>query len=127
MPIKGDGFVIWTRLAPSPLEPDGLGGMPSRSYEVLFTDFLPALRALVLYGDRLPWVDRRKLVQRVGLQGKLILAFIRVGLVPDSGALWFLAKMVGAARALDRRAAPPLRGWRSPYSAHTAPHRPWLS
>lgn len=32
---------------------------------------------------------------------KLNLAFIRVGLVPDSGALWFLAKMVGAARALE--------------------------
>ncbi|HJR45596.1 MAG TPA: enoyl-CoA hydratase-related protein [Actinomycetota bacterium] len=32
---------------------------------------------------------------------KLILAFIRVGLVPDSGALWFLSKMVGAARALE--------------------------
>lgn len=32
---------------------------------------------------------------------KLVLAFIRVGLVPDSGALWFLAKMVGAARALE--------------------------
>lgn len=32
---------------------------------------------------------------------KLMLAFIRVGLVPDSGALWFLAKMVGAARALE--------------------------
>ncbi|RHW28019.1 alkaline phosphatase [Nocardioides immobilis] len=31
-----DGFVIWTRLAPSPIEPDGLGGMPSRSYEVLW-------------------------------------------------------------------------------------------
>lgn len=32
---------------------------------------------------------------------KLVLAFIRVGLVPDSGALWFLANMVGAARALE--------------------------
>ena len=32
---------------------------------------------------------------------KLILAFIRVGLVPDSGALWFLGRMVGAARALE--------------------------
>ena len=32
---------------------------------------------------------------------KLNLAFIRVGLVPDSGALWFLAKMVGAARAME--------------------------
>ncbi|MDP9067634.1 MAG: enoyl-CoA hydratase-related protein [Actinomycetota bacterium] len=32
---------------------------------------------------------------------KLVLAFIRVGLVPDSGALWFLTKMVGAARALE--------------------------
>lgn len=31
----------------------------------------------------------------------LMLAFVRVGLVPDSGALWFLAKMVGAARALE--------------------------
>jgi len=29
-----DGFVIWTRLAPSPLNDDGLGGMPSRRYEV---------------------------------------------------------------------------------------------
>jgi alkaline phosphatase D len=29
-----DGFVIWTRLAPSPLDDDGLGGMPSRRYEV---------------------------------------------------------------------------------------------
>lgn len=34
-------------------------------------------------------------------EAKLVLAFIRVGLVPDSGALWFLAKMVGAARALE--------------------------
>ena len=32
---------------------------------------------------------------------KLVLAFIRVGLVPDSGAQWFLARMVGAARALE--------------------------
>jgi len=31
-----DGFVIWTRLAPSPLDPDGLGGMPSRNVEVLW-------------------------------------------------------------------------------------------
>jgi 2-(1,2-epoxy-1,2-dihydrophenyl)acetyl-CoA isomerase len=30
---------------------------------------------------------------------KLVLAFIKVGLVPDSGALWFLARMVGTARA----------------------------
>jgi len=29
-----DGFVIWTRLAPSPLEDDGLGGMASRRYTV---------------------------------------------------------------------------------------------
>jgi alkaline phosphatase D len=29
-----DGFVIWTRLAPSPLDDDGLGGMPSRRYPV---------------------------------------------------------------------------------------------
>jgi 2-(1,2-epoxy-1,2-dihydrophenyl)acetyl-CoA isomerase len=32
---------------------------------------------------------------------KLILAFIKVGLVPDSGSIWFLAKMVGAARAWE--------------------------
>ncbi len=32
---------------------------------------------------------------------KLVLAFIRVGLVPDSGAVWFLSRMVGAARALE--------------------------
>src|ERR687892_773981 len=30
---------------------------------------------------------------------KLVLAFIKVGLVPDSGALWFLTRMVGSARA----------------------------
>jgi 2-(1,2-epoxy-1,2-dihydrophenyl)acetyl-CoA isomerase len=30
---------------------------------------------------------------------KLVLAFIKVGLVPDSGALWFLARMLGTARA----------------------------
>ncbi|GLZ36369.1 phosphodiesterase [Lentzea sp. NBRC 105346] len=29
-----DGFVIWTRLAPSPLNADGLGGMPSTSISV---------------------------------------------------------------------------------------------
>lgn len=29
-----DGFVLWTRLAPSPLEDDGMGGMPARRYEV---------------------------------------------------------------------------------------------
>jgi 2-(1,2-epoxy-1,2-dihydrophenyl)acetyl-CoA isomerase len=32
---------------------------------------------------------------------KLMLAFIKVGLVPDSGGLWFLARMVGAARAWE--------------------------
>jgi 2-(1,2-epoxy-1,2-dihydrophenyl)acetyl-CoA isomerase len=30
---------------------------------------------------------------------KLVLAFIKVGLVPDSGAIWFLTRMVGSARA----------------------------
>lgn len=30
---------------------------------------------------------------------KLVLAFIGVGLVPDSGAVWFLSRMVGSARA----------------------------
>jgi 2-(1,2-epoxy-1,2-dihydrophenyl)acetyl-CoA isomerase len=32
---------------------------------------------------------------------KLMLAFVKVGLVPDSGALWFLTKMVGEAKALE--------------------------
>lgn len=32
---------------------------------------------------------------------KLVLAFIKVGLVPDSGAVWLLANMVGAARAWE--------------------------
>jgi 2-(1,2-epoxy-1,2-dihydrophenyl)acetyl-CoA isomerase len=31
---------------------------------------------------------------------KLVLAFIKVGLVPDSGAVWFLSRMLGPARAL---------------------------
>lgn len=34
-------------------------------------------------------------------RAKFVLAFIKVGLVPDSGAVWFLAKMIGEARALD--------------------------
>jgi alkaline phosphatase D len=29
-----DGFVLWTRLAPAPLNPDGLGGMPSAPVDV---------------------------------------------------------------------------------------------
>lgn len=32
-------------------------------------------------------------------KAKIVVAFIKVGLVPDSGALWFLEKMVGTARA----------------------------
>lgn len=32
---------------------------------------------------------------------KFVLAFIKVGLVPDSGALWFLAKLIGGARAWE--------------------------
>jgi 2-(1,2-epoxy-1,2-dihydrophenyl)acetyl-CoA isomerase len=32
---------------------------------------------------------------------KLVLAFAKVGLVPDSGALWFLARMVGTATAAE--------------------------
>ena len=32
---------------------------------------------------------------------KLVLAFIKVGLVPDSGALWFLTKMVGVSKAWE--------------------------
>lgn len=34
-------------------------------------------------------------------KAKLVLAFIKVGLVPDSGAVWFLSRMVGAAKAWE--------------------------
>lgn len=34
-------------------------------------------------------------------RAKFVLAFIKVGLVPDSGAVWFLARMIGEARAKD--------------------------
>jgi 2-(1,2-epoxy-1,2-dihydrophenyl)acetyl-CoA isomerase len=34
-------------------------------------------------------------------QAKVVLAFIKVGLVPDSGALWLLTKMVGQAKAFE--------------------------
>ncbi|MDQ3952383.1 MAG: enoyl-CoA hydratase-related protein [Actinomycetota bacterium] len=34
-------------------------------------------------------------------KAKLVLAFIKVGLVPDSGAVWFLTKMIGASRAWE--------------------------
>jgi 2-(1,2-epoxy-1,2-dihydrophenyl)acetyl-CoA isomerase len=32
---------------------------------------------------------------------KLVLAFVKVGLVPDSGAVWFLTKLVGAGKAFE--------------------------
>lgn len=32
-------------------------------------------------------------------RAKLVLAFVKVGLVPDSGALWYLSRMVGTANA----------------------------
>jgi 2-(1,2-epoxy-1,2-dihydrophenyl)acetyl-CoA isomerase len=32
---------------------------------------------------------------------KLSLAFVKVGLVPDSGGIWFLTKMIGSARAWE--------------------------
>src|SRR5688500_8306300 len=31
-----DGVVLWTRLAPDPLAPDGHGGMPARPYSVRY-------------------------------------------------------------------------------------------
>jgi len=34
-------------------------------------------------------------------KAKLVLAFIKVGLVPDAGGLWFLAKMIGTSRAWE--------------------------
>jgi 2-(1,2-epoxy-1,2-dihydrophenyl)acetyl-CoA isomerase len=37
----------------------------------------------------------------VSSKAKFVLAFIKVGLVPDSGGLWFLTKMVGAAKAWE--------------------------
>lgn len=34
-------------------------------------------------------------------KAKLVLAFVKVGLVPDSGGVWFLTKMIGASRAWE--------------------------
>jgi 2-(1,2-epoxy-1,2-dihydrophenyl)acetyl-CoA isomerase len=34
-------------------------------------------------------------------RAKLVPAFVKIGLVPDSGALWFLTRSVGVARALE--------------------------
>ena len=34
-------------------------------------------------------------------KAKLVLAFIKVGLVPDSGGIWFLTKMIGASKAWE--------------------------
>lgn len=36
---------------------------------------------------------------------KLVIAFVKVGLIPDSGALWFLARMLGTSRAWDLAAS----------------------
>jgi 2-(1,2-epoxy-1,2-dihydrophenyl)acetyl-CoA isomerase len=38
-------------------------------------------------------------------KAKISLAFVKVGLVPDSGGLWFLTKMIGAARAWELAAS----------------------
>lgn len=34
-------------------------------------------------------------------RAKLVLAFVKVGLVPDAGSIWFLAKAIGAPRAFE--------------------------
>jgi alkaline phosphatase D len=47
-----DGFVLWTRLAPAPLAPDGLGGMPPATVQVAWqvaTD--PGMRDVVRAGS----------------------------------------------------------------------------
>ena len=37
---------------------------------------------------------------RIAVEGaKFVLAFVKVGLIPDAGALWFLTRMVGSSRA----------------------------
>src|SRR5688500_12835192 len=41
----------------------------------------------------------------VSESAKFVIAFIKVGLVPDSGAVWFLARSIGEARALDLAAS----------------------
>ena len=33
---RPDGVVLWTRLAPDPVAPDGLGGMPARAFNVVW-------------------------------------------------------------------------------------------
>jgi 2-(1,2-epoxy-1,2-dihydrophenyl)acetyl-CoA isomerase len=38
-------------------------------------------------------------VRIASAHAKLVLAFVNAGLVPDSGAIWFLTQMVGSARA----------------------------
>lgn len=38
-------------------------------------------------------------------KAKLVIAFTKVGLVPDSGAVWFLSKMIGTARAWELAAS----------------------
>jgi 2-(1,2-epoxy-1,2-dihydrophenyl)acetyl-CoA isomerase len=37
-------------------------------------------------------------------KAKLVLSFVNAGLIPDSGAIWFLTKMVGVARAFHHAA-----------------------
>jgi alkaline phosphatase D len=47
-----DGFVLWTRLAPEPMAPDGLGGMPTKTVPVTWqvaTD--PQMRNVVKAGN----------------------------------------------------------------------------
>ena len=38
-------------------------------------------------------------------RAKLVLAFVKVGLVPDAGSMWFLTRMIGAGRAFELAAS----------------------
>lgn len=38
-------------------------------------------------------------------RAKLVLAFVKVGLVPDAGSMWFLARTIGASRAFELAAS----------------------
>jgi alkaline phosphatase D len=66
-----DGFVLWTRLAPAPLNTDGLGGMPSETFTVTWqvaTD--EAMTTVVASGtvDAVPQSAHSVHVEPAGLQ-----------------------------------------------------------
>ncbi|MEJ3745021.1 alkaline phosphatase D family protein [Actinomycetes bacterium KLBMP 9797] len=73
-----DGVVLWTRLAPDPLAPDGLGGMPDRTVNVHWE---------IAHDENFHRIVRRGMERATPAWGHSVHAEVR-GLRPDRG-YWY--------------------------------------